>query len=170
MMTSIDTLNHASDDEFLRLIGGPLEGETWLAVRVAAQRPFADAEALYDAFARVAASTSEAEKIALISSHPDLAGRAAVAGTLSKTSTQEQAVAGLSSLTAEEYAAFHQYNAAYKAKFGFPFVICARENTKASILAAFYARLDNDRTQEIDTGVREVLKILRLRLIDQFGG
>jgi 2-oxo-4-hydroxy-4-carboxy-5-ureidoimidazoline decarboxylase len=165
---TIETLNQASTEQFLALIGGPLEGETWLAERVAPQRPFANVEALYSAFKQVMDNASEAEKISLITSHPDLAGKASVEGTLSDTSKREQAAAGLDRLTPEEFSAFHQYNSAYKDRFGFPFVICARENTKESILSAFQSRLENERTAEIETGVGEVLKILRLRLIDKF--
>jgi 2-oxo-4-hydroxy-4-carboxy-5-ureidoimidazoline decarboxylase len=163
---TIETLNRASEDAFLALIGGPLEGQLWLAERVAPQRPFKDAEALFQAFQHVVEDATEAEKIALIASHPDLADRVAV---LSEMSQQEQASAGLNQLTPEEFAAFHEYNQAYKLKFGFPFVICARENTKERILAAFATRLENARSAEIETGVNEVLKILRLRLLDKFG-
>lgn len=162
---NIETLNQTTDDQFLTLIGGPLEGQTWLAERIAPQRPFANVEALYQAFQQVVENATEAEKVALIASHPDLANRVAV---ISETSQREQTAAGLDQLTAEQFAAFHEYNQAYKLRFSFPFVICARENTRDSILAAFGARLGNERSQEIETGVGEVLKILRLRLIDQF--
>lgn len=164
----LNELNQASDAEFMRMIGGPLEGQTWLAQRVAVARPFTDVEALASAFEQVVQAATAAEKVALISSHPDLAGKAAIAGEVSEMSKREQAAAGLDRLTPEEYAEFHRLNGAYKARFGFPFVICARENTKDSILAAFNTRLEHTREAEIDTGVREVLKILRLRLIDQF--
>jgi urate oxidase/2-oxo-4-hydroxy-4-carboxy-5-ureidoimidazoline decarboxylase len=165
-MPTLAELNAAPPDEFLRLIGGPLEGETWLAQRVLAQRPFASRAALIHAFEQAALNASEAEQICLIASHPDLAGRAAVDGTLSAASQQEQAAAGLDRLTTDEYEQFQRLNSAYRAQFGFPFVICARENTKHTILAAFERRLQQPRSAEITTGIAEVLKILRLRLID----
>lgn len=165
---SLDALNAASDSEFLALIGGPLEGETWLAERVAAHRPFPDVEALYKAFEREVSAASDAERIALIASHPDLGNKLAVGKPLSADSVREQASAGLDRLTEDEYAEFHRLNTDYRAAFGFPFVICARENTKDSILTAFRSRRQNSRTQEIETAVREVLKILHLRLIDKF--
>jgi OHCU decarboxylase len=87
---------------------------------------------------------------------------------LSADSVREQASAGLDRLTEDEYAEFHRLNTDYRAAFGFPFVICARENTKDSILTAFRSRRQNSRAQEIETAVREVLKILHLRLIDKF--
>ncbi len=165
-MPTLAELNAATPDAFLRLIGGPLEGETWLAERALAQRPFHTRAALIHALEQAALNASEAEQIALIASHPDLAGKAAIDGTLSAASQQEQAAAGLDRLTPDEYAQFQQLNSAYRAQFGFPFVICARENTKHSILAAFNQRLTQPRSAEIATGLAEVLKILRLRLID----
>ena len=166
---SLDALNAASQSEFLALIGGPLEGVTWLAERVAAHRPFADADALHRAFEREGAIASETERIALIASHPDLGNKLAVGKPLSADSVREQASAGLDRLTEDESAEFHQLNTEYREAFGFPFVICARENTKDSILAAFRSRRQNARAQEIETAVSEVLKILRLRLIDKYG-
>lgn len=166
---SLDALNAASESEFLALIGGPLEGETWLAERVAAHRPFAHVDALYRAFEQEVSAASEAERIALIASHPDLGNKLAVGKPLSADSVREQASAGLDRLTEDEYAEFHRLNTDYRAAFGFPFVICARENTKDSILAAFRSRRPNPRAQEIETAVGEVLKILRLRLIDKYG-
>ena len=83
---SLDALNAASQSEFLALIGGPLEGETWLAERVAAHRPFENTDALHDAFAREVAGASEAERIALITSHPDLGNKLAVGKPLSAES------------------------------------------------------------------------------------
>jgi OHCU decarboxylase len=164
----LDALNQTDDQHFLAEIGGPLEGQHWLAQRVAAARPFVSVEALFAAFEQVVAQASIDERIALIASHPDLAGKAAIAGEVSADSKREQAAAGLDRLTPEEYAAFHEMNSAYKAKFGFPFVICARENTKDSILAAYRTRIDQPRQVEIELAVGEVLKILRLRLLDRF--
>ena len=164
---SLDALNAATQSEFLALIGGPLEGETWLAERVAAHRPFADVDTLYRAFEREVASASEAERIALIASHPDLGNKLAVGKPLSADSIREQASAGLDRLTEDEYAEFHRLNSDYRTAFGFPFVICARENKKASILAGFAERLTHSRDEEIAAALREVAKIARLRLLDR---
>ena len=106
------------------------------------------------------------QKLALIRGHPDLVGRAALAGTLTRESTKEQASAGLSQLTAEEIAAFQKYNAAYREKFGFPFVICARLNRKEPILAGFERRLHNSPEQEVAAALDEIFKIAELRLRD----
>jgi len=161
---SLDILNNADKTRFLQLIGGPLEGETWLAERVLSKRPFADIDALMVAFSEIATQATEAEKIRIIRSHPDLA--VAATDELSDTSVREQSSAGLNQLTAAEVSEFQRLNTAYWAKFDFPFVICVREHTKGSILAHFKERLQNNREAEIATGVREVLKIIRLRTID----
>ena len=106
-------------------------------------------------------------QIALIRAHPDLAGRAAVAGTLTADSAREQSSAGLDRLTPEEYEAFTGANTAYRERFGFPFVICVREHDKDSILASAEARLQNDPDGEIDVALREIAKIAALRLEDR---
>src|SRR5690606_39037515 len=95
-----------------------------------------------------------------------LVGRLARAGQLTHESTREQASAGLDRLSPDEIAAFDRHNAAYQAKFGFPFVICARENRKDAILAAFPVRLAHSREQEIATALAEIGKIAWLRLAD----
>jgi OHCU decarboxylase len=105
-------------------------------------------------------------QLALIRAHPDLVGRAALAGTLTPESTGEQAAAGLDRLAPEEIAAFNRLNAAYRERFGFPFVICARENKKASIMAGFEARLANTRAPEISAALGEIAKIAYWRLHD----
>lgn len=164
MTMTLDTLNQLPEDQFLATIGGPLEGETWLAARVVKHRPFASRDALIEAFRREIDAASAEEKVKLLNSHPELAAK--VDHELSAMSQSEQAAAGLKHLTEAEYAEFKTQNAAYRERFGFGFVICARENTKHTILAAFRERLNHPREQEIALGAHEVFKILRLRLID----
>lgn len=112
----------------------------------------------------VVATASDAERLALIRAHPELAGKAAIDGTLTHASAAEQASAGLDRLTAEEFARFHDLNARYRERFGFPFIICVRLTDKAGILAAMAARLVNDRDTEIATAIDEIGKITKLRL------
>lgn len=112
----------------------------------------------------VLADATEAEQLALIRAHPELAGRAAIDGTLTAASAAEQASAGLDRLTAEEFARFHKLNAAYRERFEMPFIICVRLTEKAGILAAMEARLGNDRATEIRTALDEIGAIVRLRL------
>jgi OHCU decarboxylase len=102
----------------------------------------------------------------LIQAHPDLVGRAALAGTLTPQSNVEQVSAGLHELTPDEIATFQRFNQAYRDRFGFPFIICARLNKKEAILAAFPKRLAHSREQEIETALEEIFKIARLRLED----
>lgn len=158
----LQTLNQLPEQAFLSAIGGPLEGETWLASRVIRHRPFHTVQALIDAFEAEILAASPEEQIRLLNSHPELAAKV----ELSPMSEQEQAAAGLNQLTQAEYDEFKAQNRAYRERFGFAFVICARENTKHSILAAFRQRLTHEREAEIALGVREVFKILRLRLLD----
>jgi 2-oxo-4-hydroxy-4-carboxy-5-ureidoimidazoline decarboxylase len=106
--------------------------------------------------------------VALIEAHPDLAGRVAREGRLTPASAGEQASAGLDRLTPEEASRFARLNAAYRERFAFPFVICVRENTKASILDAIQQRVRNDRNVEIAAALHEIGKIAERRLKDVF--
>ena len=115
--------------------------------------------------AALAKGTPEA-RLALIQAHPDLAGKLAQAGRLTAESTAEQASVGLDKLTDEERATFTELNDRYVARFGFPFVIAVRDNTKADILAAFRRRLDNDAAAEEATALAQVERIALLRLQD----
>ncbi|WP_067734801.1 2-oxo-4-hydroxy-4-carboxy-5-ureidoimidazoline decarboxylase [Novosphingobium naphthalenivorans] len=106
------------------------------------------------------------EQLALIRAHPELAGKAAIDKTLTEASAAEQASAGLDRLTPEEFEQFHALNAAYREKFGFPFIICVRLTDKAGILAAMQARLANDSEAEIAAAIAQIGEIVRLRLED----
>jgi len=104
------------------------------------------------------------EQLALIRAHPELAGKAAVDGMLTRASAEEQASAGLDRLTQAEFDRFHALNAAYRDRFGFPFIICVRLTDKAGILAAMERRLANDRDAEIAEALHQIGEIVRLRL------
>lgn len=112
-------------------------------------------------------AASPAEQLALIRAHPELAGKAAIDRTLTDASAAEQASAGLDRLSLEEYERFHALNAAYRARFDFPFIICVRLTDKAGILAAMERRLGNDREAEIATALDQIGEIVRLRLEDR---
>lgn len=148
---------------FVARYGALFEHSPWVVERAAAQAPFADLHA--GLMAQVHAATPE-EQLALIRAHPELAGKAAIDRTLTEASAGEQALAGLDRLTPAEYDRFHALNAAYGARFGFPFIICVRLTDKAGILAAMQARLDNDRETEIATAIEQIGEIVRLRLED----
>ena len=165
-MTSIEHLNAAGEDAFVAAIGFAFEDSPWIAHAAFARRPFADAAAVHAAMVDVVAAAPQDAQVALIAAHPDLAGRVAREGRLTAASTVEQAAAGLDALTPEEIARFDAANGAYRSRFGFPFVICARENTKASILEALARRRENARATEIATALAEIAKIARLRIED----
>ena len=166
MKRAIADLNVLSSEEFVRLIGPVFEHSPWIAQMTLARRPFANADQLHLRLCEVVRSASEAKQLELIRAHPDLVGRAAQEGALTRASNAEQASAGLNRLTPEEIATFQESNKAYRDKFGFPFVVCARLNKKGAILSGFKARLRNSREQEIQTALEEIFKIARLRLED----
>ena len=159
-------LNAAEKCNFVRIVGPVFEHSPWIAEATWARRPFKTVEELHAALCQTVRQATEEQKLALIRAHPDLVGRAALAGTLTRESTSEQASAGLGALTPEEVAAFQQNNAAYREKFGFPFVICARLNKKEAILAGFKKRLQNSPAEEIAAALDEIFKIGELRLRD----
>jgi len=162
-LTVVNDLSHAA---FVAALGPLFEGSPWIAEATWPARPFASIDQLHQALCATMYAASSEQQITLIQAHPDLAGKAAIAGKLTAESTREQSSAGLSRLTPEQFATFTRLNHAYRAKFGFPFVICAREHTAASILAQFATRLEHPCAQEIATALGEIAKIGRLRLLD----
>jgi 2-oxo-4-hydroxy-4-carboxy-5-ureidoimidazoline decarboxylase len=163
---TIDQINRLGREDFVSVVGPVFEHSPWIAERTWPDRPFADVDALHRALCRTVRSAAPEEQVGLIRAHPDLVGRAARAGTLTPESTREQRGAGLGALSDEEIALFDRYNAAYRERFGFPFVICARENKKDTILAAFPVRLEHTREEEIATALGEIEKIAHFRLRD----
>nr|WP_273506869.1 allantoinase PuuE [Fulvimarina manganoxydans] len=123
---------------------------------------------VHSALARVFRSAPEEKRLDVLKAHPDLAGKLAAAKRLTAESTAEQASAGLDALTDEERASFTELNDAYTAKFGFPFIIAVRDNTKASIMEAFRRRIDQDRETEFAEACRQVERIAELRLREMF--
>ena len=122
---------------------------------------------LEDAVRAALADASEEQRLSLVRAHPDLAGRAALAGELTVESTSEQASARLDRLRPDELAEFTRLNDAYRDRFGFPFVVCVREHTIPTILGAFARRLGHSAERELDTALEEVAKIASLRLADR---
>lgn len=160
----IHDLNMLDQEHFVATLASAIEGPPWAIELAWQQRPFEDVAHLHSELRHIIQTAPRARQIALLRAHPDLVGRAALAGTLTSASAQEQAAAGLNHLTREEIAEFQQLNARYWDAFDFPFVICARENKKEAILAGFRTRLSHDRDQEIALALEEVAKICALRL------
>jgi OHCU decarboxylase len=165
---ALSALNSLPTADAVSLLGGVFEHSPWVVAETWPEAPFASVDDLHRALVATVAATTVERQVALIRAHPDLVGRAAREGTLTKESTAEQRAAGLGSddLTDEDVVTFANLNAAYQAKFTFPFVICARENRKASILAGFVERLPNDAATERDTALREIARIAWFRLQD----
>ncbi len=154
---------------FTARFGGVFEHSPWIAERAHALElgPAHDsATGVHNALARMFRSASRAERLGVLTAHPDLAGKLAQAKRLTAESTAEQAGAGLDALTDAERASFEQMNTAYVAKHGFPFIIAVRDNTKASILDAFQSRIANDTDTEFATACRQVERIALHRLKD----
>jgi len=126
------------------------------------------AQGVHSALARVFRTASEDQRLGVLTAHPDLAGKLAEAKRLTAESTAEQASVGLDALTDEERETFTRLNDTYVAKFGFPFIIAVRDNTKASIMAAFEHRIENDRDTEFAAACLQVERIAELRLIEKF--
>ena len=142
------------------------EHSPWVEARADAQPSSGDRHA--DLMAVVYAATPD-EQIALIRAHPELAGKAAIDKSLTEASAAEQASAGLDRLSEGEFARFHALNAAYRARFGMPFIICVRLTDKAGILAAMERRLSAEREDEIQEALAQIGEIVRLRLEDLEG-
>src|SRR3954447_26451629 len=159
-------VNDLSRDEFVAALGPLFEGSPWIAAATWLAGPFAGVEQLHQALCATMYAAPVDQQVALIQAHPDLAGKAAIAGELTAESAREQSSAGLSKLAPDEFATFTQRNQAYRETFGFPFVICAREHDATSILEQFAARLEHTRDREITTALDEIAKIARLRLLD----
>ena len=123
-----------------------------------------DIDGLHQRMADLLLSASRAAQLALINAHPDLAGKAAVRGELTASSTSEQAGAGINQCTAEEFARFTELNDSYKAKFGFPFIMAVRGSNRHQILAAFEERIHNSPEQEFARALAEINKIALFRL------
>jgi 2-oxo-4-hydroxy-4-carboxy-5-ureidoimidazoline decarboxylase len=153
--------------EFVTRFGGVYEHSPWIAEAVCdaglAERHDTVA-GLADAMAAVLAGAGREAKLALIRAHPDLAGRAAIAGELTQSSRAEQASAGLDQCTPAEYRRFQALNAEYKSRFGFPFVLAVAGLSRRDILAAFAARIGNAPETEFEEALRQIDRIARLRL------
>jgi len=162
-LAAVNTLDQAG---FVAALGFLFEGSPWVAAETWPARPFASLKQLHQALCATMWGATVERKVALIQAHPDLAGKAAIAGALTAESTREQTSAGLDRLSPEEFATFTRLNQSYRDTFGFPFVVCVREHTRDSILASFAERLRNARDQEIATALGEIAKIARLRLLD----
>ena len=158
-------MNAAETAEFVTRYGGIYEHSPWVAEAAAG---VLEAGASLADIRRVMAdcvdNASAETQLELMRAHPDLAGKAAIAGTLTAESTGEQASAGLDQCTAAEFERFQSLNTAYRRKFGFPFIMAVRGASRSDILKAFAERVNNPTDVEFETALAEIHRIAELRL------
>jgi 2-oxo-4-hydroxy-4-carboxy-5-ureidoimidazoline decarboxylase len=161
---TLDDLSKMPQAEFATRLGAIFEHSPWIAEGAWAARPFASVDELHAAMVSVVHAACEADRLALIRAHPELAGKEAASGTLTHDSTNEQRGAGLDQCSAEELARLRGLNAAYREHFGFPFVVAVKGLSRYQIMDAIEARLQNTREAEFSTCLAEIGKIARFRL------
>jgi 2-oxo-4-hydroxy-4-carboxy-5-ureidoimidazoline decarboxylase len=160
----MDAINTMDRTAFVQKFGGIFEHSPWVAEKAWDKKPFATIGELHAAMVSVARFAPAPLQLELLKAHPDLAGKEAQAGAMTSSSVSEQASAGLNALSKAEVAQISQFNAAYKEKFGFPFIIAVRMHTKEGIFFEFARRLQNDTQTEFANDLQNVYSITRLRL------
>lgn len=170
-MTTLTDLNSCDAAAFVDTLRGIYEHSPWIPERALAARPFASVAALKYALQTAVTKASVDEQLGLIRAHPELAGKAAIAGELTQESTKEQARSGLNLCSAEEYATLHKLNADYNARFGFPFILAVKGPdgnglTRSAIIETFTRRLKNQRADEMAESLRQIHRIAELRIHD----
>lgn len=163
----LEAVNLMETGEFVAAFGDIAEHSLWVAEEAASRRPFANREAMIAAFQAAIGEAGVDRQHELLRAHPDLAGRAAIAGELTEDSAREQAGAGLDMLTSTEFDRFNALNQAYRDRHGLPFILAVRGATKHEILAAFEARVNNPPEEELVTALEQVCRIVRFRIEDR---
>lgn len=163
---TIEHLNALPAEEFVRVLGSVFEHSPWVAERVTPARPFPSRDQLHRAMTGAVSAAPHETRVLLVLSHPDLSDGLSRPRNLTSASHAEQAAAGLDSLTVDEASRLAELNTKYRERFGFPFVICARNHDKSSILGAIRQRLKNEREEELATALGEIGEIARHRLED----
>jgi 2-oxo-4-hydroxy-4-carboxy-5-ureidoimidazoline decarboxylase len=164
MQKSLSELNACSRDDFVAALANIFEYSPWIAEQAAAARPYSGVKALLAAMKDAVDRAPAEQRLTLIKAHPDLANKTQRAAGLTAESTAEQSSLGLDRLSDAEYEAFERVNNAYRAKFGFPYIVCARRQTRDSILRDFERRLPNDAKTEMQVSLAEIYRIAALRL------
>lgn len=160
----LNTLSALPQADFVAALADIFEHSPWIPERAWAARPFADVGQLHAAMLTVLDAATPDEQLGLICAHPELAGKEAAEGTLTDASTAEQRGAGLDQCSKEELQRLRDLNAAYRARFGFPFVIAVKGLSRYQIMDGVDARLHNDQGTEFTACLREIGKIARFRL------
>src|SRR3979411_491087 len=155
---SLESLNTTDAAGFIAALGDIYEHAPWVAQAVYGQRPFATLKALHEALMAAGRAAPPDQQLALINGHPDLAGKATRADTMTSDSKAEQASVGLDRLSEAEFAHLHRLNDAYRERFAIPFIICVRRHSKDSILRQFELRLKNEPAVEPQTALGEIFR------------
>jgi 2-oxo-4-hydroxy-4-carboxy-5-ureidoimidazoline decarboxylase len=163
-MASAQGLSQLDQQEFVSALEGIFEHSPWVAQRAWSRRPFDTPTALLAALRDVMQKSSREEQMRLVRAHPELAGKAAVSGELTAESMREQAGVRLDACSSQEFERLQYLNAAYREKFGFPFIIAVRGLDRAQIIEQFSLRLDNGPEAEFQEALRQIEKIAALRL------
>ena len=174
MALTLEQLNRAPLPEATQMLDGLYEHTPWIAEQALAQRPFTSLAHLKHAMVRVLAAAPREAQLALVRAHPELAGKAMVSKTLTAESTNEQSKAGLTDCTPEEFARIQQLNSDYNARHGFPFILAVRGPRglglpKQEIIDTFARRLENPVDFELAEALRNIHRIVEIRLNDKFG-
>ena len=164
MQKNLSELNTCSMDDFVVALANIFEYSPWIAEQAAAARPYAGVKALLAAMKDAVDRAPAEQRLTLIKAHPDLANKTQRAAGLTAESSAEQNSLGLDRLSDAEFEAFERVNNAYRAKFGFPYIVCVRRHTKDSVLRDFERRLPNDVATETQTSIAEICRIAALRL------
>ncbi len=174
MPITLEQLNSASREEATQMLDGLYEHSPWIAEQALNERPFRSLAHLKHAMCEVLAHAGRDAQLGLIRAHPELAGKAMVSKTLTAESTNEQTQAGLTDCTPEEFAKIQQLNADYNTKFGWPFILAVRGPrgvgyNKQQIIEAFERRLHGHPDFELAECLRNIHRIVEIRLNDKFG-
>jgi 2-oxo-4-hydroxy-4-carboxy-5-ureidoimidazoline decarboxylase len=161
---TLSELNACSREDFVAALANIFEYSPWIAEQAAAARPFAGVRHLFDAMKAAVDRAPFELRLALIKAHPDLANKTQRAAGLTAESDAEQNSLGLDRLSDAEYEAFERVNNAYRAKFGFPYIVSVRRHTKDSVLRDFERRLPNDAKTEMQKSIEEICRIAALRV------
>ena len=161
---TLEELNTCSAQAFGVALADIWEHAPWVAARVVHQRPFSSVAALHQAMVEVVAALDDPARIAFYAGHPELAGEDARRGSMTAASVAEQGTLSLASLSDAEARHWDTLNQTYRARFGFPFILCIRRHTRESALRAFEQRLENDHATELVAALDEIAAITRLRL------
>ncbi|MFN3349543.1 2-oxo-4-hydroxy-4-carboxy-5-ureidoimidazoline decarboxylase [Pseudorhodoplanes sp.] len=166
---TLESLNSLPLPAFSAAVGEVFEHASWVADAAFGHRPFATVAALHEAMMGVVRSSPAERQLAFIRAHPEL-GSKVKRLDITADSQAEQGSLGLDRLSDAEFQTFTELNAAYREKFGFPFIICVRRHTRDSVLRQFARRLSNDAETERNTALDEIAFITRLRLVDRVDG